>query len=126
MQNSVKIKCPAKINLTLEIVNRRDDGFHNIKSIMQNDSGVEIIKISDSEVKNIKFQIENDSVKSYVMQNGIWVESSTLKSKSGDITIYNKDGSELKFFDIKNNIDFPEDLYFEPPEEVDDEVVFGL
>lgn len=31
----IKIKCPAKINLTLEVVNRRDDGFHNIKSIMQ-------------------------------------------------------------------------------------------
>ena len=102
---------------------KRED---SLLTIMQNDSGVEIIKISDSEVKNIKFQIENDSVKSYVMQNGIWVESSTLKSKSGYITIYNKDGSELKFFDIKNNIDFPEDLYFEPPEEVDDEVVFGL
>ena len=35
MENTIKIKCPAKINLTLEIVNRRDDGFHNIKSIMQ-------------------------------------------------------------------------------------------
>ena len=35
MKNSVKIKCPAKINLTLEVVNRREDGFHNIKSIMQ-------------------------------------------------------------------------------------------
>lgn len=33
--NEIKIKCPAKINLTLEIVNRREDGFHNIKSIMQ-------------------------------------------------------------------------------------------
>ena len=32
---TVKIKCPAKINLTLEVVNRREDGFHNIKSIMQ-------------------------------------------------------------------------------------------
>ncbi len=31
----VTVKCPAKINLTLEIVNKRDDGFHNIKSIMQ-------------------------------------------------------------------------------------------
>lgn len=35
MKNSIKIKCPAKINLTLEIVNKREDGFHNIKSIMQ-------------------------------------------------------------------------------------------
>lgn len=33
--NSIRIKCPAKINLTLEVVNKRDDGFHNIKSIMQ-------------------------------------------------------------------------------------------
>ena len=32
---SLRIKCPAKINLTLEIVNKREDGFHNIKSIMQ-------------------------------------------------------------------------------------------
>ena len=32
---TIKIKCPAKINLTLEVVNRRPDGFHNIKSVMQ-------------------------------------------------------------------------------------------
>ena len=35
MEKIIKIKCPAKINLTLEIVNKREDGFHNIKSIMQ-------------------------------------------------------------------------------------------
>ena len=29
----IKIKTPAKINLTLEIVNKRPDGFHNIRSI---------------------------------------------------------------------------------------------
>jgi len=32
---NIKIKCPAKLNLTLEVVNRREDGFHNINSIMQ-------------------------------------------------------------------------------------------
>jgi 4-diphosphocytidyl-2-C-methyl-D-erythritol kinase len=31
----IKVKTPAKINLTLEIVNKRPDGFHNINSIMQ-------------------------------------------------------------------------------------------
>lgn len=35
MNKTVKVKCPAKINLTLEVLNRREDGFHNIKSIMQ-------------------------------------------------------------------------------------------
>ena len=33
--NQIEVSCPAKINLTLEIVNKRDDGFHNIRSIMQ-------------------------------------------------------------------------------------------
>lgn len=31
----IKVKTPAKINLTLEVLNRRADGFHNIQSIMQ-------------------------------------------------------------------------------------------
>lgn len=32
---SIKVKTPAKINLTLEVLNKREDGFHNIQSIMQ-------------------------------------------------------------------------------------------
>lgn len=35
MPDTIKIKCPAKINLTLKITGKRDDGFHNIDSIMQ-------------------------------------------------------------------------------------------
>lgn len=31
----IKVKTPAKINLTLEVLNKREDGFHNIQSIMQ-------------------------------------------------------------------------------------------
>lgn len=33
--NSIKVACPAKINLSLKIINKRTDGFHNIKSLMQ-------------------------------------------------------------------------------------------
>lgn len=32
---SIKIQCPAKINLLLKVLNKREDGFHNIESIMQ-------------------------------------------------------------------------------------------
>ncbi len=32
---SIKVQCPAKINLTLKVINKREDGFHNIESIMQ-------------------------------------------------------------------------------------------
>ena len=31
----IKVKTPAKINLTLEITGQRPDGFHELKSIMQ-------------------------------------------------------------------------------------------
>lgn len=31
----LKIQCPAKINLNLKVTEKRDDGFHNIESIMQ-------------------------------------------------------------------------------------------
>jgi 4-diphosphocytidyl-2-C-methyl-D-erythritol kinase len=32
---SLEIKAPAKINLTLEVLGKREDGFHNITSVMQ-------------------------------------------------------------------------------------------
>ncbi len=32
---TIKIQCPAKINLTLKVTGKRPDGFHNIESIMQ-------------------------------------------------------------------------------------------
>lgn len=31
----IKIQCPAKINLTLKVTGKREDGYHNIDSIMQ-------------------------------------------------------------------------------------------
>jgi len=49
----IKIKCPAKINLTLEVVNKRPDGFHNIKSIMQ------MISLYDYLIIKIKHAGEN-------------------------------------------------------------------
>lgn len=43
---NIKVKCPAKINLTLEVVNRRNDGFHNINSVMQLISLYDYLNIS--------------------------------------------------------------------------------
>lgn len=34
-QNVLELHAPAKINLTLEILYRRDDGFHELKTVMQ-------------------------------------------------------------------------------------------
>lgn len=51
----IKVKCPAKINLTLEILDKRDDGFHNIQSIMQTIDLFDILTIKAE--KSEKFQI---------------------------------------------------------------------
>jgi 4-diphosphocytidyl-2-C-methyl-D-erythritol kinase len=57
--NTIKIKCPAKSNLTLEILNKREDGFHNIKSIMQmiNLYDYLTISIEDSNKQEIIYQL---------------------------------------------------------------------
>lgn len=64
MNKTIEIKCPAKINLTLEIINRRSDGFHNIKSIMQliNLYDYLTIKISDSEKTKIILSGNNTEI----------------------------------------------------------------
>ena len=43
---SVKVQCPAKINLDLKVINKREDGFHNIESIMQTISLYDYLTIS--------------------------------------------------------------------------------
>ena len=53
---SIKVQCPAKINLTLKVVNKRPDGYHNIDSIMQTINLYDYLTISVS--TSTKFEIE--------------------------------------------------------------------
>lgn len=57
----VKVKCPAKINLTLEIVNKRDDGFHNIKSIMQMIDLYDTLEVCVSENSTMQIVLSGNS-----------------------------------------------------------------
>lgn len=43
---SIKVQCPAKINLNLKVTGKRDDGFHNIESVMQTISLYDYLSIS--------------------------------------------------------------------------------
>lgn len=52
----IVVKAPAKINLTLEILNKREDGFHNIQSVMQTIDLFDILTINVE--KNEKFEIK--------------------------------------------------------------------
>ena len=50
---TLKVKCPAKINLNLRITGKRKDGFHNIESIMQTINLFDYLTISvENSLKN--------------------------------------------------------------------------
>ena len=57
----IKVKCPAKINLTLEVLNRRDDGYHNIKSVMQTISLYDYLTIEIKHAKENKINLSGTS-----------------------------------------------------------------
>lgn len=46
--DSITLKCPAKINLSLDILGKRDDGYHEISTIMQTISLEDEVKIKKS------------------------------------------------------------------------------
>ena len=58
--NQVSLKAHAKINLTLEIGERRKDGFHDISSVVQEIALYDVIKIKKSEI-NGEITVGSDS-----------------------------------------------------------------
>ena len=69
----IKIKCPAKINLTLEVLNKREDGFHNIKSIMQMISLYDYSEIEEKKTKTSSIKLAGTSNEiPYNEQNLVW------------------------------------------------------
>ena len=94
MKNSLKIKCPAKINLTLEIVNKREDGFHNIKSIMQTISLYDYLTIQTSESTTSKIilngnsnEIPYDETNLVYKAAKLYVETANIKNRQIEIFI---------------------------------------
>ena len=57
----VKIQCPAKINLTLEVLDKREDGFHDIKSIMQAINLYDYLTICVESASELCIQLDGNS-----------------------------------------------------------------
>ena len=58
---SIKIACPAKINLTLKVVNKRPDGYHNIDSIMQTIDLYDYLTIKVCEADNFEIILSGNN-----------------------------------------------------------------
>lgn len=80
----IKVSCPAKINLTLEIVNKREDGFHNIKSIMQTVSLCDYLTIDaqKSEATSITLSGTSEEIP-YNEKNLVYKAAKLFLEKSG-------------------------------------------
>lgn len=59
----LKVKTPAKINLTLEILNKREDGFHNLQSIMQTVSLYDYLTFSVEKSEKLEICLTGNSSK---------------------------------------------------------------
>lgn len=57
----IKVKTPAKINLTLEVLNRREDGFHNLQSIMQTISLYDYLTVEVCKTNGIEIVLDGTS-----------------------------------------------------------------
>lgn len=60
-KNLIRIKCPAKINLSLKVTGKRPDGFHNIESVMQTISLYDYLTISVKPAEKTKIILSGNS-----------------------------------------------------------------
>lgn len=57
--NNIKVCCPAKVNLTLDIVGKASNGYHLMDMIMQTISLADYVYIEHNNTKSIKIYCDN-------------------------------------------------------------------
>ena len=59
--NGISVKAPAKINLFLEVLGKRDDGYHELETVMQEIDLVDILEFEEID-EGVKIECENSSI----------------------------------------------------------------
>ncbi|MFI3301233.1 MAG: 4-(cytidine 5'-diphospho)-2-C-methyl-D-erythritol kinase [Candidatus Gastranaerophilales bacterium] len=57
----IRVECPAKINISLKILDKREDGFHNIESVMQSINLFDYLKITCEGCEGFFIDLSGDS-----------------------------------------------------------------
>ncbi len=58
----IKVKAPAKINLTLEVLGKRPDGYHNIATVMQAVDLHDVITLTDNDSGRVTISCNYEGV----------------------------------------------------------------
>ena len=75
------IKAPAKINLYLEIINKRADGYHNIESVMHTVSLFDILEFSEIQEDKIELICDNSVLPSNDKKNLVYRAADKFKGQ---------------------------------------------
>lgn len=78
----VEIKAYGKINLTLEVLGKRADGYHEIRSIMQNIELHDRLLLTPTEDDSISLEGSNDKLR-YDSSNLVYKATEALKKHTG-------------------------------------------
>lgn len=62
MQDSVTVRAPAKINLTLDILGKRQDGYHFVRTIMQTISVFDELEVKRNEENSIRIFCDTEGI----------------------------------------------------------------
>ncbi len=60
MKKELTVKCPAKVNLSLDVVSRREDGYHNLEMIMHTIRLFDILTLTYEEAEQTEITISSN------------------------------------------------------------------
>ena len=81
MSNKICVKAPAKINLTLDIIGRRDNGYHDLKMIMQTIDLYDEITIAKTGTPDIILNMDKDFTPSIPQEKNLAWQAAALMQK---------------------------------------------
>lgn len=81
---TIKVKCPAKINLSLKVLGKRPDGFHDIKSVMQAINLYDYLTVTVEPSESFEIELSGTSGKiPYNEKNLVWKAAVLFFEKTG-------------------------------------------
>ncbi len=93
-KNVISLKAPAKVNLFLEILGKRDDGYHEIETIMQE------IDLAD----NLQFEEIQEGVKLECNDKNIPINQDNLVCKAANLILKECDIKKGVLINLEKNI----------------------
>lgn len=78
-----QLEAPAKINFTLEILGRRNDGYHEISSVMQTVSLADTLTFAPADEEEIRVECDDPTLALSMQSNLVWRAARLVQQARG-------------------------------------------